>query len=78
MRVCCVSMRANGTAIRAIRERSGLSGRKLAEAAEIDAATLLRIEAGKSTGHPASLARIATALDVPLTAITTSDAEAVA
>ena len=71
-------MRANGTAIRAIRERSGLSGRKLAEAAEIDAATLLRIEAGKSAGHPATLLALADALGVPLTAITASDTEAVA
>ena len=66
------SMRPLPQTITALRERSGYTLRALADAAGIDPATLLRIEAGTSHGRPGTLKAIARALGVPLPVITTS------
>jgi transcriptional regulator with XRE-family HTH domain len=62
-------MRANGAAITAIRERSGLTKTDLATAAVIDRTHLHRIEIGERNGTEAQLLAIARALKVPVTAI---------
>jgi transcriptional regulator with XRE-family HTH domain len=63
-------MTSNGTAIRAIRERTGLTKTQLASATEIDRTHLGRIEKGERNGTPSQLVKIAEALGVPVTAIT--------
>ena len=62
-------MTSNGAAIRAIRERSGLTCSELARAAQIDRTHLHRIESGERRGTHAQVVRIAEALKVPLLAI---------
>ncbi len=62
-------MKANGQAIQAIRERSGLTKTQLADAAGIDRTHLHRIETGERNGTPAQITAVAGALKVPLTAI---------
>lgn len=62
-------MRLNGEAVRALRERSGLTITQLAEATAIDRANLSRLEAGKRYGTPQQIKAIADALQVPITAI---------
>jgi len=62
-------VQANGHAIRAIRERTGLSITDLAAAARIDRTNLSRIESGQRVGTDRQLVDIASALKVPLTAI---------
>ena len=52
------------TRLRAIRERTPLSQRELAERAGISRAALIRIEAGASSPHPATIRALAAALDV--------------
>lgn len=66
-------MRLHGTAIRIIRERSGLSLADLARATEIDASTLSRIETGQRPGTTKQLVMIARALNVPHSAIIDAD-----
>lgn len=67
-------MKSNGAAIKAIRERTGLSQ---TDAAALTGGAVSRplwanIEAGRRNGLPATLKAIATALNVPLTAIVAS------
>lgn len=62
-------MNANGTAIQAIRERSGLTKSQLAAATGIDRTHLHRMETGERNGTPAQILAIAKALAVPTTAI---------
>lgn len=59
----------NGETVRALRERSGLSGTALAEVIAIDRAYLSHIEAGRRQPSPAVAKKIADALKVPLVAI---------
>jgi transcriptional regulator with XRE-family HTH domain len=61
--------RANGEAIRVIRERSGFSLRTLAAKAGLTGASLSRIETGHSPGSPESIRKIADALACPRAAI---------
>lgn len=63
------SQRVNGETVRALRERSGLSGTALAEVIAIDRAYLSHIEAGRRQPSPAVAKKIADALKVPLVAI---------
>lgn len=70
-------MRGNGGAIKALRERTGLTKTQLADATGIDRTHLHRIEIGERKGTPAQLVAIAQALRVPLTAVAVMD-EAVA
>jgi transcriptional regulator with XRE-family HTH domain len=72
--VCHV--KSNGEAIRAIRERTGMSVTELHRAANVDRTVLTRIEKGERNGTPAQLVAIAKALDVPITAITIARFEA--
>lgn len=62
-------MRVNGEAIRAIAERSGLSGTALAEGAGIDRTHLSHVLAGRKQLSPAAAKRVAEVLKVPLVAI---------
>lgn len=63
------TLRANGDAIRAIRERSGLSQTDLARAVGVSQPILSRIESGERPGRPEVIRSIASALKVPVTAI---------
>lgn len=71
-------MQANGDAIRAIRERTGLTIAALAREAQVERTHLNRIERGERAGTPAQLRQIAVALKVPTTAIINGPTEAVA
>lgn len=72
-------MKGNGAAIRALRERTGLTKTQLAKATNMDRTYLHRIESGERNGTPAQLVAIASALKVPLTVVAILDpAEAVA
>jgi transcriptional regulator with XRE-family HTH domain len=63
--------RANGHAIRAIRERTGMTQALLARETGIDPAIINRLELGtrSAKSSPDVLVKIAQALKVPLTAI---------
>lgn len=65
-------IRPNGAAIIAIRERTGLTQNALAMSAGVAQSALSYIEAGKPGYRPtpATLKKLAVALAVPLTAIT--------
>lgn len=62
-------MRTNGAAIKAIRERTGMTKTELANAAAVDRTHLHRIETGERRGTPDQIVAIAQALKVPTTAI---------
>ncbi len=62
-------MRLNHAALRAIRERSGYSQTAAAELADIDRANYAHMEAGRRPGTEEQIVRIATALQVPVTAL---------
>lgn len=62
-------MKANGAAIKVIRERSGVIKSDLARSAGLDRTQLHRIETGERNGTPAQLLAIAAALKVPVVAI---------
>lgn len=64
-----VGMDTNGAAIRAIRERSGVSVTELAKRAEIGQPHLSNIESGRRVASRQLAQRLADSLDVPLTAI---------
>ena len=68
-------MKANGPAIRALRERSGWSLTDLAREAAIDITHLSRMETGKRAGTPRQLCEIARILQVPVTVVATSGPE---
>jgi len=57
---------AFGTAVRALREKTGVSQEHFAYTAQIDRAFMSRIERGKSNVSLATVDRIATALEIPL------------
>lgn len=67
-------MKINGEALRALRERSGLSGIELATAAGISPQYLYDIEGGRRNlaRNPALIKRLADELDVPVLALTRS------
>lgn len=71
-------MQSNGEAIKAIRERSGMSKSDLARLAEVERTQVIRIENGVRNGTEEQLRRIAVALKVPTTAIIHAPREAVA
>lgn len=71
-------MRGNGPAIRALRERTGLTKTQLATATGIDRTHLHRIENGERHGTPAQLVAIARVLEVPVTVVASNTDEAVA
>lgn len=62
-------MRCNPAALRAIRERSGLTVSALAEAAGIKQAHLSNVEAGRRNASPEVVVALAKALKVDLPAI---------
>lgn len=62
-------MRINHSALRVIRERTGLSQTQIAELAEIDRPNYAHIEAGRRPGTPAQIKAIALALQVPVDAL---------
>jgi len=62
-------MKSNGHAIRAIRERSGLSATQLAEKIGKTRPFISNIEANRRDGSPEVIRAIAEALKVPLPAI---------
>jgi transcriptional regulator with XRE-family HTH domain len=57
---------ALGEAVRTLRQRVGLSQNALAARAELDPASIARIEAGEVDPSWGSMRRIARGLDVPL------------
>lgn len=69
--VCHV--KPNGVAIRAVRERSGYGLRELERRTGLTRPFLSRIERGTRGASPLTLQLIATALAVPLDAITKED-----
>lgn len=64
------SVKINPDALRAIRERTGLSVAELARQAGMERSTLSKIEHGERHGTPAQIVTLARVLDVPTTAIT--------
>lgn len=62
-------MKINPAAVKAIRERSGVTQAKLAELADIDTGAMSKIESGQRNATLAQAAAIAVALKVPLVAI---------
>lgn len=68
-------MRINHSALRAIRERSGLSVTELAELAGIRQAHLSNIEAGRRQCSELTGVALARELKVPITAILSDPAE---
>lgn len=62
-------MRLNHSALRVIRERTGVSQSKIAELAEIDRPNYAHIEAGRRRGTPEQIKAIANALQVPVDAL---------
>lgn len=62
--------RANGDAVKALRQAKGWKADKFATACGISAPYLANIEAGRKPGSPDVLVRMAQVLDVPLAAIT--------
>lgn len=69
------SYRINRDALIALRERSGLTLRQLADAADINFGYLSQIEAGDRNPSPTVIKRIAEGLSVPTTALLTGDSE---
>ena len=63
--------RSLGARVRALRERAGLDGTRLAELAGMKQAYLWRLEAGRTLPSIRSLARLALALELPLTELLT-------
>lgn len=68
------TMLVNPEALKAIRQRSGMTVTELADAVDIGRAHLSNIEAGRRTASPATTKAIAEALKVPVTAIIASPA----
>lgn len=68
-------MQINPAALRAIRERSGMSVTRLAEAAGVDRSHLSLIEAGRRKASEETTVALARALKVELPAILTDPAE---
>jgi transcriptional regulator with XRE-family HTH domain len=69
-------MRPNREALKAIRERSGLSRNQLAGLAGLHHFTISRIEdGGQEIIQPATARKLAEALQVPVVAITMRDPE---
>jgi len=62
-------MKGNGAAIKALRERTGLTKTQLAKATGMDRTHLHRIENGERRGTPTQIVAIAKALGVPVTAV---------
>lgn len=62
-------MKLNPHALRAIRERSGISQSRLAEDSGIDRPNYVHIEAGRRRGTEAQIRRLADVLGVPVMAI---------
>lgn len=65
-------MRVNSEALRAIRERTGLSAAALSKQSGVDPTVISRLEKGERKGTPAQLKQLADALAVPVTAIVTA------
>lgn len=62
-------MRLNHAALRALRERTGLSQTQVAADAGIDRANYAHMEAGRRPGTPAQVKVLAAVLAVPITAL---------
>jgi HTH-type transcriptional regulator, competence development regulator len=67
-------MQANGDAIRALRRANGCGLRALSEQTGLNRGFLSQIETGKRGASVRTLTTIATALDVPIKAITSGAA----
>jgi transcriptional regulator with XRE-family HTH domain len=62
-------MRLNPTALQVIRERSGLSVSELARRSGVSQPHLSNLERGRRDASPATVKRLAVALDVPILAL---------
>jgi transcriptional regulator with XRE-family HTH domain len=69
-------MKINGEALKAIRERSGMSITGLANASGVDRTVVTRIESGERRGTPAQHKALSEALMVPMQAIAYAEAVA--
>lgn len=69
-------MRANPEALKAIRVRTGESIASLSRASGVDRTVITRLENGERRGTPAQLRALAEALQVPVTAISRTEAVA--
>jgi transcriptional regulator with XRE-family HTH domain len=67
-------MRINGEALRAIRERTGLTISDLSRTSEVDRTVITRIETGERKGTPAQHKALAEALQVSMLAIALTEA----
>lgn len=56
-----------GRRIRNLREKAGISQRKLAESAKVDPSIISRIESGKGNPTLSTMQQLASALGVPFT-----------
>lgn len=63
-------MKPHGVAIRALRRASGIGLRELEQRTGLDKGYLSKLERGQRGASPATLRHIATAMNVPLEAIT--------
>jgi len=68
-RIWCPSVRINPTALRVIRERTGLTQTAVADAAGIHRPNLSKLETGKRKGTPEQIRRLADVLRVSIDAI---------
>lgn len=69
--------RLNGRVVKRLRLECGLTITQLADRTMIERSCMSRLEAGKRAGTPRQIAAIAAVLDVPQSAITMTEAEAV-
>lgn len=69
-------LRLNGTAVQVIRELTGLNKTAFAERAEMSLGYISRLESGARQPSAANLRKIASALRVPVEAITYPEIEA--
>lgn len=70
-----MARKANGAAIKALREALGITQQTLAERAGITREAISQVELGKISLHPPSLRAVAVGLGVPMDAVSTGETE---
>lgn len=67
----------NGSALQAIRERTGLTQSALAEATGVSQGRISELEAGRLNVRPGTVKALAAALAIPITALLATEPEVV-
>lgn len=70
-----MARKANGAAIKALRDALGITQKTLAARAEISREAISQVEHGKQGLHPTKLRLVALGLGVPIDAISTREPE---